>query len=166
MSYRAALVLAAALALAGCHRREITSLERKEAANVVSEADFAVNLRDWPRAEGLYVEGRRALPRPGGDLGEPGHSQDEDAQPRRRAVRVQVGAHGLFRRLRPRLHRFHGCPQEGLRAGASSVARTRPRSSWRKAYTKLPEDRRLRNFIEGKGLDKMIEDPSTKEISP
>jgi hypothetical protein len=35
-----------------------------------------------------------------------------------------------------------------------------------KAYAKLPEDRRLRNFIDGKGLDKLIADPSTKEISP
>ena len=54
MRHRTALVMLAVLVLSGCHRREITSLERKEAANVVSEADFAVTLKDWGRAEGLF----------------------------------------------------------------------------------------------------------------
>ena len=165
MSYRAALVLAAALALAGCHRREITSLERKEAANVVSEADFAVNLRDWARAEGLYAKAAALCP----DQGE---------------IWVNLGV------VRMRMHNPGGArsayksaltaySDDFDRDSTDSMAVLRKayvlvilgrsdeaKELVAKAYTKLPEDRRLRNFIEGKGLDKLIEDPSTKEISP
>jgi len=42
---------------AGCSRhKEITSLERKQAASDVSEAEFALNLRDYVRAEGLLTQ--------------------------------------------------------------------------------------------------------------
>jgi tetratricopeptide (TPR) repeat protein len=39
----------------GCSKKkpEITSLQRKEAANLVNEAEFAIAIRDFPRAEGL-----------------------------------------------------------------------------------------------------------------
>src|SRR5271167_4308911 len=56
MILRLALVLAVALALCGCHRKKITTLERDEAANMMSEADFAVTMKDWGRAEGLYAK--------------------------------------------------------------------------------------------------------------
>jgi tetratricopeptide (TPR) repeat protein len=166
MRYRAALVLAAAaLASAGCHRREITSLERKEAANVASEGDFAVNLRDWARAEGLYAKAAALCP----DQGE---------------IWVNLGI------VRMRMHSPDGArsayksaltaySDDFDRDSTNSMAVLRKayvlvilgrseeaKALVDKAYGKLPEDRMLRNFIEGKGLDKLIADPSTKEISP
>ena len=62
MSPRQALLLAAALALCGCRHREITKLEREEAANMASEADFAVTVKEWSRAEGLYSKAAALCP--------------------------------------------------------------------------------------------------------
>jgi tetratricopeptide (TPR) repeat protein len=47
-----------ALALGGCKPKSdsITSLQRKEAANLVSEAQFAMSIRDFARAEALLTK--------------------------------------------------------------------------------------------------------------
>jgi len=46
------------LVAAGCKPKaaSITSLQRKEAANLVSEAQFAMSIRDYARAEGLLTK--------------------------------------------------------------------------------------------------------------
>ncbi len=46
----------------GCSRKEITPLERKQGASFVSEASFAVTLRDYPRAEGLLIQAVAVCP--------------------------------------------------------------------------------------------------------
>eukprot|EP01031_Cornospumella_fuschlensis_P048113 gene48113-58932_t len=55
-----AAILGALLILiaAGCKPKaaDITSLQRKEAANLVSEAQFAMSIRDYARAEGLLTK--------------------------------------------------------------------------------------------------------------
>ncbi len=53
-----ALVL---LCAAGCAPK-ITSLQRKTAANLASEAQFALTLRDWPRAEDLLQKATALCP--------------------------------------------------------------------------------------------------------
>lgn len=50
-----ALVALTLLAGAGC-KPKITPLDRKKAASLVTEANFAETMRDWPRAEKLYAE--------------------------------------------------------------------------------------------------------------
>ena len=35
-----------------------------------------------------------------------------------------------------------------------------------KAYSKHPDDRELRSFVGGNGVDRMASDPGLKEISP
>src|ERR1019366_3220942 len=59
---RLGLLIAAALVLSACRHKEITKLEREEAANVASEADFAVTVREWSRAEGLYAKAATLCP--------------------------------------------------------------------------------------------------------
>jgi predicted Zn-dependent protease len=51
------VAIVALLGGAGCGggHREISDLQRKEAAHLASEADFAITLRDFPRAEGLLA---------------------------------------------------------------------------------------------------------------
>jgi len=56
------LLAVAALALAGCAKKKITDLQRKEAAHLVSEAEFALTLRDWPRAEAALEKAVAACP--------------------------------------------------------------------------------------------------------
>ncbi len=62
------------LAFTACARKapEITSLQRKEAASLVSEAEFALAMRDFGRAEELYAKATALCPDDGSywlDLG-------------------------------------------------------------------------------------------------
>ena len=41
---------------------KITEFQRKQAANLMSEAQFAGTLRDWPRAEGLMAQAAELCP--------------------------------------------------------------------------------------------------------
>src|SRR4051794_15198966 len=68
MKVQRAVVLAVAVFVlgwaVGCGRSkpEITSLQRKEAANLISEAQFALTLRDHARAEGLLAKAAEMCP--------------------------------------------------------------------------------------------------------
>jgi tetratricopeptide (TPR) repeat protein len=165
MTFRLALVLAGAVALAGCRAKEISSIDRKEAANVLSEAAFAVTLKDWNRAEGLYVKASGLCP----DQGE---------------TWVGLGV------VRMRLHNPSGARdayKSAISAYADDVKRdpsnTVPvihsasvlvilgradeaRKMVDAALARNPDDRRLRNFVEMKGVDRIAADPGLKEISP
>lgn len=62
-----ALIWCVVLALAlspGCtrERKQVTERDRKEAALLVSEAQFAITLRDWARAEGLLAKAVQLSP--------------------------------------------------------------------------------------------------------
>jgi tetratricopeptide (TPR) repeat protein len=67
------IVSCAVVMMAGCSkqqpakpRAEITSLQRKEAALMITEAQLALSLRDIPRAEGLYLKATALCPDTGG----------------------------------------------------------------------------------------------------
>ena len=165
MNFRPALVLAAALLLAGCRQRVITPLERDEAANDVSEANFALTLKDWARAEGLYAKATELCPDEGDTW-------------------VSLGV------VRMRLHNPGGARsayksalaayKDTLKAGpANAVLVIREayvlvllgrsdeaRSCVEKARSKYPDDRRLRSFVESNGLEKMLADPALKDLAP
>ena len=56
----AAIMIVAAF---GCARRkEVTERDRKEAAYLISEAQFAMTVREWTRAEGLLVKAVAVAP--------------------------------------------------------------------------------------------------------
>ncbi len=165
MTHRLALVLAAAVVLAGCRPREITKLERDEAANIVSEAEFAVTLKDWPRAEGLYTKATKLCP----DAGE--------TWVRLGVVRVHLhnssGARDAYKSaLAAFKDDFKRDPTNSpsvVRAATVLVILGRAddaRSLAQKASSDHPDDRRLRNFVEMKGVDKIVADPSLKDVSP
>ena len=165
MMQRAVLLLAAVLALTGCHRREITKLERDEAANLVSEAQFAVTLKEWDRAEGLFAKATQLCPDNG------------DMWVNLGMVRMRLNDHGGARtayksalsafkeelssnptNTETRLHRAYILVILGDPDGA--------RSEVEKARAKYPDDRLLRNFIENHGMEKMLADPELKSLSP
>src|SRR5688500_11319136 len=56
--------LLALVALAGCKPKpeDITPLQRKEAASLMSEAEFAMTLRDYTRAEPLFEKAAKLCP--------------------------------------------------------------------------------------------------------
>lgn len=162
---RVALVLAAALALSGCHRREITSLERKEAANVLSEAEFAVTLKDWNRAEGLYARAADLCPDSG------------DTWMGLGIVRMRLNNRGGARSAyKAALSAYDGAIDRDPADSRSVIRKAyvlvilgragEARSLVEKAQSRYPEDRRLRAFVENHGLDSMAADPGLKSLSP
>ncbi len=66
MNRLAVFLLGFALLLAGCKpavkSKDITPLQRKQAASFDSEADFAATMKDLPRAEGLYKQATELCP--------------------------------------------------------------------------------------------------------
>jgi tetratricopeptide (TPR) repeat protein len=165
MILRAALLVAAALALAACHRKEISSRDREEAANVLSEGEFAVTMKDWPRAEGLYVKAAALAP----DLA--------DTWMNLGIVRMRLhnpaGARSAYKSALSaydaHLDREPGDSEAVIRKAYVLVILGRPddaRATVEKAQAKYPDDSRLRGFIENKGMDAMVADPGLKSISP
>jgi Flp pilus assembly protein TadD len=165
MMQRAVLLLTAVLALSGCHRREITKLERDEAANLVSEAQFAVTLKEWTRAEGLFAKATQLCP------------DDGDMWVNLGMVRMRLNDHGGARsayksalsafkdeislnptHMQTRLHRAYILVILGDQDDA--------RDEIEKARAKYPDDRLLRNFAENHGMEKMLADPDLKSLSP
>lgn len=165
ITFRSVLVLAAALALAGCHRREITSLQRKEAANVVSEAEFAVTMRDWKRAEGLYAKAVDLCPDAGDTWVNLGicRMRLRDRDGARSAYKSALAAYEAAADSVP------ADPQDVLRRAYVLVILGRvdeARSAVDRARAKYPDDRRLRTFVENHGVDGFVADPGLKDISP
>jgi Flp pilus assembly protein TadD len=165
MTFRLALVLAAALALAGCRAKEISSTDRKEAANIVSEAQFAVTLKDWPRAEGLYVKATALCPDEGESwlglgvvrmrMHNPGGAKD--------AYKSALSAYT------DDIKRDPANTLPVIRSASVLVILGRlddAKSLVEHAYAKNPGDRRLKEFVEAKALDRIAADPGLKEVSP
>ena len=165
MRHRSALVAAAALILAGCHPREITSLERKEAANIVSEAEFATTLKDWRRAEGLYAKATALCPDQGDTWMNLGivRMRLHDSSGARKAYKAALAAYESDSKREPAnsstaIRRAYVLVLLG-RADEAKALVARERSAY-------PDDRRLRSFDESNGLDRMIADPGLKDIAP
>jgi Flp pilus assembly protein TadD len=166
-SQRALFLLAAALVLTGaaCGKpkaKEITSLQRKEAAALVSEAAFAVQVKDLARAEGLYAKATTICPDDAKywvDLG---------------ALRVRMGnKSGARDAYKAALGVYEGVKGEeepqalmqqvyvlallGREKDARAVLAT--------AQKKYPDKRAVRGFTDGGQFEKMIADPRFKEIA-
>jgi Flp pilus assembly protein TadD len=165
MTPRLALVLAAAVLLAGCHKREITKLERDEAASDVSEAEFDVTMKDWGSADALYAKATALCP----DQGE--------TWVRLAIVRVHLhnsdGARDAYKSALSAFEddfKLDPANSASLIRGATVLVilgrADEARSLIDKAYAKNPDDHRLRNFVEMKGVDRIVADPGLKEVTP
>lgn len=165
MTTRVALVLAAAVVISGCRQREITKLERDEAANIRSEAEFAVTMKDWVRAEGLYAKAAALCP----DTGE--------TWVRLGVVRIRLhnsdGAREAYKSaltaFKDDFKRDPANTASAIRSASVLVILGRvdeARSLVDKAYARNPDDRRLRDFVQMKGVDKLVADPGLKAVSP
>ncbi|HEY1848814.1 MAG TPA: hypothetical protein VGG37_06395 [Opitutaceae bacterium] len=165
MTRRLALLAVLAAIASGCHRHEITQHDRMEAANAASEAEFAVSIKDLPRAEGLYVKAVALCP------------DDAETWIRLGVVRVQLHeGDGARKAYKSALEAFKDDFSKNpthtasvMRAATVLVILGRPeeaRSLVDKAYAKVPDDRRLKAFVEDRGLDRIMADPGVKSISP
>jgi tetratricopeptide (TPR) repeat protein len=165
MTARSALVIAAALSLTGCAKKVISPMDRAEAANMASEADFAMNVHEWARAEGLYTKATALSP----DLGDTWialgvarmHLNDHSGA--KSAYKSAVEAYKSAFKSDP------GNAQALEQQAYVLVLLGRPddaRSVAANARKDHPDDRTLRAFIDDGELEKVIADPALKDISP
>jgi len=156
----------AVLALVGCKPKpaDITSLQRKEAANLVSEAQFAMSLRDYARAEGLLAKAT-VLEFDNGNYWLSLGTMRVRLGQRPAAKKAYESALNAFEaayKLEPKV------PQPCLQQvyalallGRVSEARTLLAS----VEQKHPGDPAVRAFVQGKQLDAMLQSALFKEIS-
>jgi tetratricopeptide (TPR) repeat protein len=158
-------MVATAVALAGgcARKRTVTDRDRKEAAHLASEAQFAMSVREWPRAEGLLAKAVQASPE--GDYW------------------LSLGA------ARVRLANRSGAKaayEAALKAYASDAMRNAARSdAWVKqvyvlallgrredsraliikAATRFPNDAKIRGLLDAKEFEKMVTAPTFKDMA-
>jgi tetratricopeptide (TPR) repeat protein len=165
MTARSALVLAAAIAFTGCSRKVVSPLDRAEAANMSSEADFAMNVHEWARAEGLYTKATALCPDTGDTWIALGiariHLNDHSGA--RSAYKSAASAFkDAFRSDPTNIQALEQQTYALVLLGRQDEAR----SVAAKARKDYPDDRAIRNFVDGGDLDRVIADPAVRAISP
>lgn len=160
------LAVAALMLAGGCKPKpmDIPAIQRKEAANLVSEAQFAVTLRDYVRAEPLFEKAAKMCPDEGDywiNLGivrrrQGNTSGAKDAYEKARSAFSDAAAIN-DQESEPLLQEVYALALLGRAEDA--------RKALAKARDKLPDDRAIRLFAEGNQLDRMLADPGFKEIA-
>jgi tetratricopeptide (TPR) repeat protein len=158
------LLILSALFAAGCGRKEITSLQRKEAANLFSEAQFALTLRDYARAEPLLTKVTTLCP------DTPEYWQSLGAV--RRRLDNRSGAKQAYEQMRDAARDQYKQDDKKTEALLQQVYALAllgqaddARSLLAKAQKNHPDDRALGAFADGKQLDRILADPAFKEIA-
>lgn len=161
------LVAVAALAFgAGCRakKKEITELQRKEAALLASEAQFAMSLRNYAEAEAALTKAVEKVPDTGGywvNLG---------------AMRVRLGKRseakaayqGALKAFASEAEENKNDPEPWLQQVYVLALLGRVddgRAMLDKTVKRFPENRNVKLFIEGKQLDQILADPKFKEMA-
>jgi tetratricopeptide (TPR) repeat protein len=159
-------ILAVGLA-AGCKPRpkEISTMQRKEAASLASEAQFAVSVRDFARAEPLLAKAAELCPDMGDYWLELGRCRVKLGN-RWAAKDAYKSALNDFARdegRNPQLRAPAVLRQVYVLALLGSVDDAR--SLLTTALKEMPDNRELRAFAETKQLDKLLASPAFKEVA-
>ncbi|MEO7412563.1 MAG: tetratricopeptide repeat protein [Opitutaceae bacterium] len=145
-------------------KKEITSLQRKEAATLVAEAEFAMNVRDLARAEKLLTKVVELSP----DIG--------DYWIGLGSVRKRLGDRdGAKRAYQSALEGQEEAAKADKKNTAALLEQVRilallgrvddARKALEKAQKNFPEDSAIRTYIKERELDDMLADPTFKDIA-
>ncbi len=166
MKLNVLLVLLLSLSLGACKPRpmNIPTVKRKEAATLVSEAQFAVTLRDFARAEPLLEKATKLCPDTGEywlNLGVTRKRLGNTSG----AKAAYLEALGAFRQS-AKLEPTHSEPKLQEVYVLALLGRTDDaRMALEKAQKKFPDDRDIKIFVEGRQLDRILADPNFKDIA-
>jgi Flp pilus assembly protein TadD len=157
-------VVVALLLATGCKPKEVTSLQRKEAATLASEAQFAVQLKDYARAEATLAKAAELAPDTGTywvDLGTLRMRQGKRDAARNAyksgLAAYQAAAKSTTTDAGPLMQQIYVYALLGQPNDA--------RAALEKAMKQFPDNRTVRSYAEAKQLDKMLADPRFKEIA-
>jgi tetratricopeptide (TPR) repeat protein len=160
------LIAVTLLAFGGCKPKaaDITSLQRKEAANLVSEAQFAMSLRDYARAEGLLVKAT-ALEFDNGNYWVSLGSMRVRLGQRPAAKKAYESALGAFEAAYSRDSKLTQPYLQQVYALALLGRVDDARKLLAKIEQKHADDPSVRAFLQGKQLDAMVKSALFKEIA-
>jgi tetratricopeptide (TPR) repeat protein len=163
--YPCIVLAVAVLASLGCaKKKEVSTIDRKKAESWVSEAQFALTIRDYPRAEGLYVQATAACPDDGGYWVGLGTTRARQGQ--------RDGARAAYQSALRVYEAKLGNSKTDSEAALQQVyvlallgRVDEARSLQTKLQARFPDNREVRLFVENKQLDRMLTDPRFKEIA-
>lgn len=153
--------------LTGCGGKpEVTERQRKEADHLVAEANFALTLRDWARAEGLLVKAAGLVP-DNGDvwtmlgstrvrLGQKSGAR-EAYQKGLKAYEAEAALPEMKNDPEPWLDQVYVLAALGRLGEARSLVE--------KVGRQFPSHPRVRAFVGGKQLEQLLADPKFKEVA-
>lgn len=161
-----ALSLAAALLLAGCGKKpvEVTRQMETEVANLLSEADFATQLRDHARAEPLLAKAVTIIPDAGENWILLGVA--------RKRLNNTAGARTAYREALAAFERSYKADpkrtdqilqQVYVHALLGQVDKAR--AVLEKGAKDHPADREIQEFVRAKAIDQMLADPNFKAVA-
>lgn len=160
------ILVLSAVALLGtaCSKKEISALDRKEAANFASEADFALQIKEHARAEDLLAKATALAPdAPEYWLGLGG-------------VRAKLGKKNEARKAyEETLAIYKGLYKKDAGDGELLIQQAYvlallnraddARATLEKAVKSHPTNSKIKGFITNKALEKMLADPAFKEMA-
>lgn len=148
----------------GPRSKEATSLQRKEAAALSSEADFAMSLRDLPRTVALLERIVALCPDDGEHWSNLGSVRMRlgDRDGAKKAYQSALAAHEAAAKLAPKttepvLQQVYVLALLGRVDDARKLLE--------KTQKKFPEDRAVRDFVQAKQLDRLLDERAFKEVS-
>lgn len=158
------LIGVALLAVAACAKKEITPLQRKQAATLASEADFASTVRDYARAESLLAQAAALTPDTGVywlGLGSArmnlGKKDDARDAYRRALAAFEDAARDQKAGTEPMMQQVYVLALLGRVDEARRVQD--------KMLKRFPNDRDSRAFVEEKQLERLLDDPKFKQLA-
>ena len=160
------IAMMAVFAAAGCKPKpeDITPLQRKEAASLASEAQFAITLRDYARAEPLFEKAAKLCP----DDGEYWLALGVT----RRRMGNQAGAKAAYEEARSayrdtfeRDAKDSDALLQELYVLALLGRVDEANKAMEKARKKDPENPRFRSYSDNKQMERLLAAPSFKEIA-
>lgn len=166
MKLRVVVLFALPLLLVGCKPKpkEIPTVQRKEAATLVSEAQFAMTMRDFARAEPLLERAAKLCP----DTGDYWLSLGAA----RRRQGNKSGAKAAFEsglQAFKDAYKIDATQSDALLKQIYVLALLgRPdeaRRTLEKARKNTPDDPAIRTFAERNELDQLLQDASFKEVA-
>ena len=153
--------------LVGCGGKlEVTERQRKEAEHLIAEANFALTLRDWARAEGLLAKAAGLVP-DNGDvwtmlgstrvrLGQKSGARDA-YQKGLKAYAAEAALPAMKQDPEPWLDQVYVLAALGRVSDARALVE--------KMGRQFPNHPRVRAFVGGKQLDQLLADPKFKEAA-
>ncbi len=164
MGWAASFAAIALLAGCGPKRKEVSDRERKEAAHLASEAQFALSLKDYARTESLLAKAVELTPDAAPlwiSLGSARVRQGKK-DTAKTAYLGALTAYALEIAEKPE----H--PESWLKKVyvLALLGRTdEARSFLEKTAKKFPDTRNVKQFVEAKQFDRMLADPIFKDIA-